>query len=252
MKCSDVNFSSAIVRPMGSVSDISKFFGCVQYENRKEKNYINLAIKTEQMILKGGIPLLDTERIERGLPATGKFQTDADRNYITINFDTTQSSRDLKAHLELADEYFRSDEIKNRLFEKKANQCLYNPILLNWNNNASFRIKLSFHPKTKTIIKKNGKIIDSINTVSDICQYVKYGCHLSITFVYGKIWMMEKDKDNYIYGVRLRAQEIDMSATPDSYPKLSTINLAEIKKAYVPYVSEVKKAVGTNSMEIVI
>jgi hypothetical protein len=280
MKYSDVNFGAIELNGMGSKP--KKFDNNLCYafiwhkaidpEDSKTTHWKQLEIKTDPIKLtKGGIPMLDSEREKRGWKTKGIFRTDADRNFIKIGLDLEQlSCHNLKSHLMEADNYFQSDKVKKELFGKKADRCIYCPIVRDKSdycpddesvendvkpykpNDSSFKVKFNFGEKYKPVIKKNGVLIENINNMTDLCRWVKYNSQFSITFAYTSIWFAPHQKNQYTYGVSLRAKEIDLGSYYEPYPKVKSINLSEIKMAYTSYLNEIKKGVSTNAMEIII
>ena len=124
--CNNVNFS------LVSVSDIDRnisggqFISFISYANEK------LVVSTDiiKLIANSGIPMLDCEWEQKGYRSRGMYPSDQHRNFIKIVLDPNQSACiDLKTHLESADDFFGSDQMRKRLFGTKCDQYMYQPIV---------------------------------------------------------------------------------------------------------------------------
>jgi hypothetical protein len=176
-----------------------------------------LMIRTNNFRLRGGIPNL------------GLFcKSDKERNFIKIIFDPAQSECiTFQKHLEKADDYFRSSVIKNKLFGDRSHKYTYCPIVrkderregaYHPNARKDERHKDVYYCKPKfacgptgtnqTAIQQNGKKIAEVDTVTDICKHISFGCEIAIIFAYHKIWII-KDSFKDTYGVHLVVNAIN-------------------------------------------
>lgn len=269
-----INFDFVSVTHVDTSTQYNQFYSFITY------NAEPLVVITDPInLIKGsGIPMLDSEREKLGWKTYQMYQTDSDRNFLKIKLDPKQKScGDLKAHFELADAYFGSDIVKKQLFgQKKFNKYKYLPIIripLSNNDEDSedesevkseddipycklkFDLDYSSGMNT-TIIKKNNLIINNMQSITDICQHVRYNSKFeSLTFAYAKIWITKYrllPKKEIMYGVTLKIKELNISTVYEpQYAMLQTINLSEIKKAYGPYVRDIKNKIhSTNILEI--
>jgi len=273
--CNNVNFNLVSVTDIDRGMSGGQFISFISYANAKNNANEKLVVSTDiiKLIANSGIPMLDCEWERKGYRSRGMHPSDQHRNFIKIVLDPNQPAcTDLKTHLELAENFFGSDQMKKRLFGTKSDQYIYQPIVRfpgafdESNSEEDLSSKKYIQPpyckikfdsdyntgEIKTIIKKNGIIIDGVKTVTDICTHLKYGSKLKMTFLYSKIWINKTripGQNKYMYGVGLKVQELDIGEYYfNPYPKLQTINLFEIKKAYSTYIRDIKKTVNMDNI----
>lgn len=102
----------------------------LNYNDSSTKQKRRILVQTGKIkMTAGGIPQLDSEREKAGQKTFGNYPSNEKREFIKIPLDPSQPPcMELKEFLTTMDEYFGSDEMKNRVFGKKnAGKYMYMP-----------------------------------------------------------------------------------------------------------------------------
>jgi hypothetical protein len=182
-----------------------------------------------------GIPPLDTER--------GFYTEDSQREFIKIPLDPRQDScRDLRNHLEDADEWAGSSEIRKKLLGNYANNyeyqsCIRTPQLIESfgeddndgkkdveNDSPVNYVKMKFNVvtnenkdrinQTKLIRRNRDNTRTTVvaKSITEIANEIKYLSEIRFIFMYSKIWVnMTKLRgaNKLLYGIGLKIMAIE-------------------------------------------
>ena len=141
-----------------------------------------------------------------GVPKSDKYHTtEESRKYIQIPL----INDDFKDFINNLDNYFNSDDFKNKYLNEYQRDFNYIPIIKENQNDypSSMKIKVNHYEKKLTeVFHKNeiGRINEcNINTMDDLKKCIPYMSDYRIIFKINKVWFMSKN-----YGIQLKLMKV--------------------------------------------
>lgn len=220
-------------------------------------NNMNAGVKTGNIRLTHhGIPRLTNGQ------SLNIYPDDAHREFIFIPLDLNQPNCvELKNHLNKADAFFGSEDLRKILFGSRWDNYQYQPIIRTKNQGNVVKpdcckIKFNFTRRGSdriniTKIYKDGKLLFDTKTVTDITQYVRFMSMINFTFIYQKIWANKaraQGANKIMYGVGLKMLEINTSSSLYTYVDraLPFYEMDKLKKSYKQYMDSRKNMYKKN------
>lgn len=190
------------------------------------------------------------------------YSSDACRNFIKIPLDPNQEEYiKLRKHLEAADVWAGSDEIRKKLFGSRWKKYIYHPVIKSFtpceeeeiiNTNKKQRLIKMDYVKMKLDLEKsvdnvfnvkqifNNSLNRYINpcTLDHLTSQIKYMSKIKILFSYNKIWCSQSpliESNKFMYGLGLKIQHIEYGS--GLYNNIDTELCANIDKVDQHYIT---------------
>ena len=234
-KYKEIDFANAEVTEFNK--DGTQFLAYINY--RDDKLGENSKILVQSGLIKissHGIPSLDKKGSKRTY-----YPDDSKREFIKIPLNDTSACNDLRKHLEAADEWAGSDEMRKKLFGKRANKYQYMPCIktpqINDDDDDDSEGKDKGRDKNRPVIDfvkmKFNIILDGDNrinktklrkvdgktkqivvaeTMKDVANEIRFLSDVKFIFFYGKIWAnktLNQGASHILYGIGLKIMNIE-------------------------------------------
>jgi hypothetical protein len=229
-------------------------------------SFIKFEIKGEDV--RAGFKTGVIRSIGVGIPSIHEkfYPRDDKREFMQLTLDPKQPNIfPLKNFLMYLDNYFSSDNFKNKLFGAHASKYTYKPIIRtswrSWGSDSESDtdeidqtniakipyVKLYFNVtqtsdgrevKTKIVDNKARNIIPA-KTITEVTQYIKYQKPMKITICCSHVWAMrcaDYNSNTKLYGVKLILDQIELNSFPKNSIEFSNetdlINMCKFIKKY--------------------
>ena len=232
----DIDFANVEVSELKTDTDTQPL-AYIRYNDTTLNTQTRLLLQTGRIKLTSG-----------GIPKQGKFyETDDKREFIKTPLDPEQPACvELKNHLEKADKFFGSSEMKKKLFGKHADKYQYSPCIkevvekeedsedenpkkkqdLNkkeYPRHDSCKMKLTIvvdgegrTNRTKLLRYNAGKKPTPVtaHTLADVCNHITFLSEVKYIFHYSKVWANKSPSAGSkfkLYGVGFKLVVIEFS-----------------------------------------
>lgn len=232
-----INFKNLEITELKT--DSSQPIAFINYNDETLNSSTRMLVQTGKIKLTGhGIPKLD-----KADSKTNYYPTDDKREFIKIPLDSNQQSCvELRKHLELADEWAGSDEMRKKLFGKKANKYQYSPCIKTpqtFNDEDEDEsdkkkekskypiidyVKMKFNisiennsriNRTKLVkVSDNKKTTVEANTITEIANQIHFLSEIKCIFHYMKIWANKtpgQGATKIMYGLGFKIMSIEFT-----------------------------------------
>lgn len=235
----NINFENLVVSPLDEKGP--QGISYINYDNQKLKTKTKVLIQTGQIEQKsGGIPPIHPQY----------WPTDDKRAFVNVCLDEEQEAcRELRKHIEKVEEYFGSNEMKEKIFKGKAKQYQFSPcIKINTDDTGadepedpnkkkfvkhdSVKMKLNtikdndnWVNLTKLIkITDDGKTQVSAKEIKDVAAAITLRSKIRLLFTYNKLWANKQPTVGSklkLYGVGFKIMVIEYVPGISKGPDLS-------------------------------